>query len=89
MDLDAAMATVRDLFSAAVARVDVAAAVRRSLRLAGDALYGGRTRDLPLDRQFLHARRLRFALPGGEPIDAEAPLPDDLTAVLRQLEARA
>ncbi len=38
MELDAAMATVRALFDAAVARVDVAAAVRRSLRLDGDAL---------------------------------------------------
>jgi 23S rRNA pseudouridine1911/1915/1917 synthase len=57
--------------------------------VAGDALYGGRARDVPLERQFLHARRLRFALPGGEPIDVEAPLPDDLTAVLRLLESRA
>ena len=38
MELEAAMATVRTLFDAAVARVDVAAAVRRSLRLDGDAL---------------------------------------------------
>jgi 23S rRNA pseudouridine1911/1915/1917 synthase len=56
--------------------------------IAGDALYGGRTKDLELDRQFLHARRLRFALPGGEPIDVEAPLPPDLVEVLRDLESR-
>jgi 23S rRNA pseudouridine1911/1915/1917 synthase len=57
--------------------------------VAGDALYGGRVRDLPLDRQFLHARRLRFSLPGGQVVDAEAPLPDDLQHVLEVLEARA
>ncbi len=57
--------------------------------VAGDALYGGTTRDLSIDRQFLHARRLRFALPGGQPVDVEAPLPDDLTTVLRTLEARS
>jgi 23S rRNA pseudouridine1911/1915/1917 synthase len=54
--------------------------------VAGDALYGGRVTGLPLDRQFLHARRLAFTLPGGEPIDLEAPLPADLRDVLRHLE---
>ncbi len=38
MDLDLAMRTARELFDAAVAAVDVRAAVRRSLRLAGDRL---------------------------------------------------
>jgi 23S rRNA pseudouridine1911/1915/1917 synthase len=57
--------------------------------VAGDALYGGATRDLSLDRQFLHARHLRFALPGGQVIDVEAPLPADLTAVLRDIETRS
>lgn len=57
--------------------------------IAGDALYGGRTKDLPINRQFLHARRLRFALPGGQPIDVEAPLPDDLIRVLNELETGA
>ena len=38
MDLEAALATVRQLFDAAVAAVDVRAAVRRSLRLEGDRL---------------------------------------------------
>jgi 23S rRNA pseudouridine1911/1915/1917 synthase len=56
--------------------------------VAGDALYGGATRDLTLERQFLHARRLRFALPGGQPIDVEASLPADLSNVLATLEAR-
>ncbi|MEX1158765.1 MAG: RluA family pseudouridine synthase, partial [Thermomicrobiales bacterium] len=57
--------------------------------VVGDALYGGATRSIPINRQFLHARRLRFALPGGQTVDIEAPLPAELTDVLRQLEARA
>jgi 23S rRNA pseudouridine1911/1915/1917 synthase len=56
--------------------------------VAGDDLYGGKVRDLPLTRQFLHARRLRFQLPGGQPVDVEAPLPEDLRAVLVELDAR-
>jgi len=56
--------------------------------VAADDLYGGRVRDLPLTRQFLHARRLCFQLPGGQLIDVEAPLPDDLTSVLAVLDAR-
>ena len=36
-----------------------------------------------LDRQALHARRLRFAHPAtGEPMEVEAPLPADMQAVL-------
>jgi 23S rRNA pseudouridine1911/1915/1917 synthase len=57
--------------------------------VAGDALYGGAVRDLSLERQFLHARRLRFALPGGQPIDVEASLPADLSYALATLESRA
>lgn len=57
--------------------------------VAGDALYGGRAPDLPLKRQFLHARRLRFTLPGGQPIDVEAPLAEDLRVALDALEHRA
>lgn len=56
--------------------------------VAGDILYGGRSPDLPLDRQFLHARRLRFSLPDGNPIDLESPLPPDLAHVLELLEQR-
>lgn len=56
--------------------------------VAGDSLYGGTARSLSLDRQFLHARHLRFTLPGGQPVDVEAPLPADLTAVLQQLDER-
>ena len=57
--------------------------------VAGDALYGGHARGLDLKRQFLHARYLRFALPNGDPIELEAPLPPDLAQVLKQLEANA
>lgn len=57
--------------------------------VAGDALYGGASRGIALGRQFLHASRLRFALPGGQPVDVEAPLPADLRLVLDELEARA
>jgi 23S rRNA pseudouridine1911/1915/1917 synthase len=56
--------------------------------VAGDALYGGQTRELDVPRQFLHARYLRFELPNGDPIELEAPLPPDLTRVLAQLAAR-
>jgi 23S rRNA pseudouridine1911/1915/1917 synthase len=56
--------------------------------VAGDTLYGGATKDLDLDRQFLHARRLRFILLNGDPLELESPLPPDLRAALRQLEAR-
>lgn len=54
--------------------------------VAGDALYGGAVRDLPMERQFLHARRLKFDLPDGSPLDLESPLPPDLAATLSELE---
>jgi 23S rRNA pseudouridine1911/1915/1917 synthase len=39
-----------------------------------------------LQRQALHARRLRFVHPvTNEPLEVEAPLPDDITAVLAEL----
>ena len=64
-----------------------------------DRQYGGRShitrgeirRDpadatVLLDRQALHARRLRFQHPmTGEPLEIEAPLPDDINAVLIEL----
>jgi 23S rRNA pseudouridine1911/1915/1917 synthase len=66
-----------------------------------DKQYGGRSqitrgeirRDpsdtlVLLDRQALHARRIRFLQPvTGEPIEVEAPLPADMTAVLEELRA--
>ena len=57
--------------------------------VAGDALYGGHARGIPLKRQFLHARYLRFELPNGDSLELEAPLPPDLTTVLKQLEDSA
>jgi 23S rRNA pseudouridine1911/1915/1917 synthase len=52
------------------------------LPVAGDTQYGVKG-DLGLERQFLHAYRLRFAHPvGGEQIDVSSPLPPDLEAAL-------
>ena len=54
------------------------------LPVAGDSQYGVRG-DLGLDRQFLHARGLRFRHPlTGEEIDIESPLPPDLEIALEQ-----
>ncbi len=51
--------------------------------IAGDTVYGRRRTPLPLGRQFLHAWRLRFEHPTtAVPIELEAPLPQDLVAVL-------
>ncbi len=64
-----------------------------------DRQYGGRSRitrgeicrdpadaTVLLERQALHARRLRFAHPAtGVPLEIEAPLPADITAVLTEL----
>lgn len=55
--------------------------------IAGDPVYGsGRIlRGLELHRQFLHAYQLKFTHPTtGATIDVEAPLPDELQAVLNQ-----
>jgi 23S rRNA pseudouridine1911/1915/1917 synthase len=54
--------------------------------VVGDTLYGFRTPRLPLDRQFLHAHRLRLRLPSsGEEREFVAPLPADLQGVLESL----
>ena len=64
-----------------------------------DRQYGGRSRitrgeirrdpadaTVLLERQALHARRLRFPHPAtGEPLEIEAPLPADIAAVLAEL----
>lgn len=55
--------------------------------IAQDRIYGGYRQDFPLDRQFLHARRLSFALPDGRTIDLESPLPQDLRSALDYLES--
>src|SRR5215204_5465168 len=54
--------------------------------IVGDQLYGrARPTDPHLDRQFLHASALAFQLPDGTAVRLEAPLPDDLHAVLEEL----
>jgi 23S rRNA pseudouridine1911/1915/1917 synthase len=56
--------------------------------IVGDQLYGrARPTDPQLERQFLHASGLKFRLPDGEALRLEAPLPDDLRAVLEELRA--
>jgi len=51
------------------------------LPVCGDSVYG--VPDLGLERQFLHAHRLRFTHPlTGEHLDVTAPLPGDLSAAL-------
>ena len=52
--------------------------------VAGDATYGVK---VPfLDRQFLHAHRIRFRLPStGEEAEFESPLPEDLEKALREI----
>jgi len=66
-----------------------------------DRLYGGRAQitrgeirhdptdaEVLLDRQALHARRLKFMHPAsGQPIEIEAPVPHDMAAVLEALRA--
>ncbi len=54
--------------------------------VVGDPLYGGPDRAPRLPRPFLHARRLEFRHPRtGSTVAFEAPLPEDLTAVLTTL----
>jgi 23S rRNA pseudouridine1911/1915/1917 synthase len=58
------------------------------LPVSGDATYGVK-RDLGLERQFLHAHRLRFAHPTTDVvIEVDSPLPQDLAAAL-ELARRA
>ncbi|HEX6269581.1 MAG TPA: RluA family pseudouridine synthase [Anaerolineales bacterium] len=57
--------------------------------IAGDKVYGRKKSSIPIERHFLHAYRLRIALPGaGESRFLEAPLPDDLERVLTSLRAQ-
>ncbi len=52
----------------------------------GDAQFNAQLRELGLERMFLHAHQVGFEWPGGGEFSASAPLPDDLRAVLDQLE---
>lgn len=55
--------------------------------IVGDVLYGRRKQSIELNRHFLHAFRLTILLPGHkEPMTFEAPLPDELTRVLDELQ---
>lgn len=55
--------------------------------VVGDTLYGYKRPRLPLERQFLHAHRLRFRLPGtAEEREFVVALPEDLQRVLHLLE---
>jgi 23S rRNA pseudouridine1911/1915/1917 synthase len=55
--------------------------------VVGDPVYGHGP-ELGLERQFLHAARLRFAHPWrDEEIDIESPLPEDLAAALERARA--
>lgn len=57
--------------------------------LAGDLLYGGKLTKLPgLSRQFLHASKIAVRLPGGEWVEAQSLLPDDLREVLAALGSK-
>jgi 23S rRNA pseudouridine1911/1915/1917 synthase len=54
--------------------------------VVADTVYGRRRTDLPLARQFLHARRLGFQHPAtGQRVEFEAPLAEDLETVLALL----
>jgi 23S rRNA pseudouridine1911/1915/1917 synthase len=59
------------------------------LPVAGDPVYGIRG-DLGLERQFLHAHRLRFPHPlTGEQVEVSSPLPPDLGAALARARGPA
>ncbi|MDA1334787.1 MAG: RluA family pseudouridine synthase [bacterium] len=55
-----------------------------------DELYAGKRNVCPttLKRQFLHAFRLDFALPSGEHMTLEAPLPQDLEKTLKHCQSQ-
>lgn len=54
--------------------------------VVGDATYGGRRRELPIGRPFLHAWRLQLVHPAsGETMSWTSPLPADLAGVLASL----
>ncbi len=56
--------------------------------VVGDAVYGPKKNEVPVARQFLHAFRLGFTLPGtGRYVELEAPLAPDLTQVLERLRS--
>jgi 23S rRNA pseudouridine1911/1915/1917 synthase len=56
--------------------------------IAADSRYGGMSTPKSLKRHFLHASSLKLTLPSGKVITAEAPLPDELEAVLSDLREK-
>ena len=57
--------------------------------IAGDTVYGSKKSKLELDRQFLHAKRLGIRLLGERVMRYfEAPLPKDLSKVLKSLRSK-
>ena len=54
--------------------------------IVGDKIYGHRKQSFEIDRHFLHAARLKIILPGEKVASTfEAPLPDELQAILDSL----
>jgi 23S rRNA pseudouridine1911/1915/1917 synthase len=54
--------------------------------IVGDTVYGHKKSSIELDRHFLHAAKISFNFPGEKvPHTFEAPLPEELEAVLAQL----
>jgi len=57
--------------------------------IVGDAVYGRRRQRLLRERHFLHAAWLRLTHPAtGEEVEFKAPLPPELTAVLKRLRRK-
>ena len=54
--------------------------------VVGDPVYGRRQAGVQVPRQFLHAARLGFRLPGGQAVSFSSSLPEELQAVLDGLE---
>jgi len=56
--------------------------------VVGDVVYGKHKASMEIDRQFLHAQRLKITLPGeNQPRLFVAPLPEDLQCVLENLRS--
>ena len=54
--------------------------------IVGDKVYGHRKQSIEINRHFLHAAKLKIVLPGGKETRLfEAPLPDELQAILNSL----
>jgi 23S rRNA pseudouridine1911/1915/1917 synthase len=55
----------------------------------GDKIYGRRKQSFDIDRHFLHAAKLKIVLPGkSQPQTFEAPLPEELVAVLDDMRGK-